>query len=485
MQPYLAILFKSVATAAIMLAYYAFALRNKRLHTYNRAYLLATLLASLVVPLLHFHVYQLEAQTAPAIINMLQVTNTGLEEQVMVAAHSSSISLLQVAGMIYIGITILLLALLAYRIIHLLRHTRTHAVRTRGYNFIYSTLPGTPFSFFHHLFWNENIDIDSPEGTRILQHELAHITQRHSIDKIVAEVAIAICWLNPFLWYIRRELAQVHEFLADEQAITDNDTSAFAQMLLTVHYESKVPPITSSYFHSPVKRRIIMLQKNTKPRFAKLRRALALPVLIVPVLLFSFTTHKEAAIEPVFDANKTTIILDAAHGGLDEGGRGTNSVLEKDLSLKMCRKMAALAKEYNMNVVLTRNGDEYPTLQQRAEISNRVPEGIFISLHVDKRGPEHVPGYSILVSEKSSQYAQSLKLASAVAGNFNRAGINMQLTQKGLHVLKANIHPGIAIELGDIDNATHVARIQNDAQLETMCRHLLSGIATYVNTAKK
>lgn len=484
MQPYLAILFKSIATAAIMLAYYVLALRNKRLHTYNRAYLLVTLFACMVLPFLNFHWYEVEAQTAPAIIHMLQVTNSSPDEQTTITANSASISLMQVAGIIYTGVVALLLALLAYRIVYLLRHTRAHAVRMKRYNFIYSKLPGTPFSFFHHLFWNENIDIDSPEGSRILQHELAHIRQRHSLDKIVAELAIALCWLNPFLWYIRRELAQVHEFLADEQAITDNDTSAFAQMLLAVHYESKVPPISSSYFHSPVKRRIIMIQKNTKPRLAGLRRALALPVLIVPVLLFSFTTHKEAAPETLPDASRTTIILDAGHGGNDAGGIGLNRIQEKDLSMKMCRKMAALAKEYNMNVVLTRNADEYPTLQQRTEISNKVAEGIFISLHVDKKGPEHNAGYSILVSEKSSHYAQSLKLASAVAGNFNHAGINMQLTQKGLHVLKANNHPGIAIECGDIDKAVDVARIQDDAQLEAMCRHILSGIATYVNNAK-
>lgn len=483
MQPFIAILFKSVVVAAIMLAYYVLALRNKRLHTYNRAYLLVTMLASIIVPFLNFNCYQVEAQSAPAIINVLQVTATGVEEQVTTATNDPAISLTEIALYGYALISFLLLAVLGYRIVWLLRQKRSHTVRMKGYNFIYSSLPGAPFSFFNNLFWNENIDIDSPEGNRILQHELAHIRQKHSIDKLTAEIAIALCWLNPFLWYIRQELAQVHEFLADEQAITDNDTSAFAQMLLAVHYKNILPPITSSYFHSPVKRRIIMLNQN-KPRLAGLRRALALPVLIAPVLLLSFTTHKLSAPEPVLDANKTTIIIDAGHGGNDAGGIGLNSILEKDLSLKMCRKMATLAKEYNLNVVIARNGDEYPTLQQRAEISNRIANGIFISLHVDKNGPAHTAGYSIIVSEKNSHYSESKLLASAVANNFSKAGIEMRLAQQGLHVLKANNHPAIAIECGNIDKAADVARIQDDAQLEAMCRHILSGIATYVGTTK-
>ena len=74
--------------------------------------------------------------------------------------------------------------------------------------------------------------LHSDNGNRMLTHELTHINEHHSVDKIFTEVLICVFWINPFFWLMRRELNTVHEFLADRRAINQQDGAAFAAMIL-------------------------------------------------------------------------------------------------------------------------------------------------------------------------------------------------------------------------------------------------------------
>src|SRR5205085_331813 len=97
-----------------------------------------------------------------------------------------------------------------------------------GVCFVFTNSPGTPFSFFKYIFWNTEIDIESEAGRHILKHELAHVKEKHTLDKIFLSVALIIGWCNPFLWLIKRELNVIHEFIADQKAVSDGDAHSFA-----------------------------------------------------------------------------------------------------------------------------------------------------------------------------------------------------------------------------------------------------------------
>lgn len=226
-----------------------------------------------------------------------------------------------------------------------------------------------------------------------------------------------------------------------------------------------------------------MLKRNQLTS-CTLRKAMILPALLAPVLLLSFTRPKAPAHT---NANKSvTLVLDAAHGGTDAGSVGAGDVTEKALTLRMCRKMAQLAPEYKIDVVLTRDNDTYIPLTQRVQMANKIENGILVSLHVDQAYKDHTPanGYEVIVSAKNPQYTESKLLASAVAGGLRTAGIPARLSERRLHVLN-NEHPAIGIECGNINDATDMALLQGDKELEATCRHILSGIAGYVHTTGK
>ena len=78
-----------------------------------------------------------------------------------------------------------------------------------------------------------------------------------------------------------------------------------------------------------------------------------------------------------------TIVLDPGHGGEDPGAIGVAGVAEKDLTLEIAHRLRdeLLALDPSLNVLLTREGDTYPTLEERTHLSNMVDADLFVSIH--------------------------------------------------------------------------------------------------------
>jgi len=157
------------------------------------------------------------------------------------------------------------------------------------FDFIETALEDAPFSFFRNLFWRKGLPIEDETGQRMLNHELTHIEQLHSYDKLFIGFTTFLFWMNPFFWVIRKELEVVHEFIADEEAVAGDDAAMLAEMLLKTHYHSNSLSVGQSFFYSSIKRRIIMLTSSRKVSYSYARRLLILPVAIGVLVLSSFT----------------------------------------------------------------------------------------------------------------------------------------------------------------------------------------------------
>ncbi len=487
MPPIALLLFKSLVVSGVMLAYYMLALRGKKLHRFNRFYLLATVTASLVVPFLRLDWFTI-TETAPGpAFQMLQVAGHSTAEDAVAPHATSQLSGSSIIYMLCAFVSLGMLALTAGKIAWLYGLKRKHKVtRMQGYNIIHTSLSKAPFSFLNDLYWKDTIDPDNEAGQLVLQHELAHIRQHHSIDKLLLQAVLIVCWINPFFWLIQKELSIVHEFLADEKAIKDNDTASFATMLLESHYKSALPVIVNP-FYSSTKRRIIMLSQTNKIRYATARKLMVLPLLLATVALFSFSSGSRKT-EVHKAKNKLVLVLDAGHGGNDAGGVSKTGISEKDMNLKICNRLSQLAADYNIEVVPTREGDQYPTLNQRAEKGNRLANGVFISIHMqkDREGATVQSRQEVIVSGMNPRFTESKMLASAVIGQLQAFGSAPVLTEQGpLVVLKNNKLPAIVIECGNIDNPDDVAIVNYNERLDAMCRSILGGVVAYANTTSR
>lgn len=84
-----------------------------------------------------------------------------------------------------------------------------------------------------------------------------------------------------------------------------------------------------------------------------------------------------------------TVVIDAGHGGKDVGA-ADNGVKEKDINLGVAKELASyLNGKKGIKVVMTRDKDEYLTLQRRAEIANNAKGNIFVSIHTNSAAAEN------------------------------------------------------------------------------------------------
>ena len=81
------------------------------------------------------------------------------------------------------------------------------------------------------------------------------------------------------------------------------------------------------------------------------------------------------------------VVIDPAHGGGDPGARGSAGILEKDVVLHYALLLRDHLQRQGLRAVLTRQGNDGPSLDDRAALANSYRSAIFISLHVGSTGP--------------------------------------------------------------------------------------------------
>ena len=286
-----------VLCSGLMMGYYLLVLRNKRFHRYNRFYLLAAALLSWIVPLVKIGWNHAVVKEDPQVMQLLSVladNNSQIEATVTQPGFQWSWET-AATGLYFLVAGVLLLGMLyaIYKVYLLLKH---HSCKNVGDVYLIIThAKGTPFSFFRYIFWNEAIDLRSESGRQILLHELEHVKQKHSVDKIVMQLILAGGWFNPFFWLMKKEMEMIHEFIADKKAVENGDTGSLARMLLTAAYPEQRFALTNPFFFSPVRRRLQMLGNNKNPKFSYISRTLLLPLLAIVVILFSFRNKEQRA----------------------------------------------------------------------------------------------------------------------------------------------------------------------------------------------
>jgi N-acetylmuramoyl-L-alanine amidase len=87
-----------------------------------------------------------------------------------------------------------------------------------------------------------------------------------------------------------------------------------------------------------------------------------------------------------------TVVLDAGHGGNDEGTRWYH-ISEEDLTLAVSKKVAALLRAKGVFVVETRVDDRYLSLDDRAAVANHFPDSLLVSIHFNAVKQTSVDGF--------------------------------------------------------------------------------------------
>lgn len=246
-----------------------------------------------------------------------------------------------------------------------------------------------------------------------------------------------------------------------------------------------------------------------------------LRLLMVPVLCLAC----------VLSAQAYTVVIDAGHGGKDHGAID-NNVREKDINLGVALQLAKMLRKHkNIKVVLTRDKDEYLTLQRRADIANQAKGDLFVSIHTNSVAesnpnrttvagastytlglhkdsvnrevarrennvmtyesdyeakysgfdPNSDESYIIFEMAQRANMAQSIKFANRVQNQMSKVASRRDrgVHQAGFWVLWATSMPAALVELDFICNPNSAKYLASEKGQEQMAQALCNSIVDY------
>jgi len=194
-----------------------------------------------------------------------------------------------------------------------------------------------PYSFGKNIFVQQAFYQSDNWDDRLLEHELGHVRQRHSLDIILVEILKCIFWFQPLLYFFKKEIKFNHELLADEAVIQKNRDSISYQMLLYSMVSTRNRfTLASTLNYSLTKKRFQMIKKKPDRLRSIITSLLSLPVFVGLLLCVGQTAYTQ-------------------------DGRSQDSKRENSIS----------NKEYNKNAVVafeTENGTVYKTYGTLTEV---------------------------------------------------------------------------------------------------------------------
>ncbi|MDR1222472.1 MAG: hypothetical protein LBL07_06285 [Tannerella sp.] len=145
------------------------------------------------------------------------------------------------------------------------------------------------FSFFGYIFMDKSANLSEVERRLILEHETAHVEQRHWMDLLLAQIICILQWFNPFAWLYLQAVKENHEFLADRAVLRrGNSPAVYHAALINCALKTPVFAFTNSFTHYNNKfKRIAMMKKNVSKPAKKLAVLLLVPAFAVFLSAFA------------------------------------------------------------------------------------------------------------------------------------------------------------------------------------------------------
>jgi N-acetylmuramoyl-L-alanine amidase len=152
------------------------------------------------------------------------------------------------------------------------------------------------------------------------------------------------------------------------------------------------------------------------------------------------------------------VVLDAAHGGNDPGGRLASGQVEKAVTLAVSVRLRSLLAARGIAVVTTRESDAAVELNKRAEIANHANAQACLSLHATESGsgvhlfvsslaPAPAARFTAWETAQAAAVTRSLALAGVLNSALLQTSTNVTLGRTALLAVDSMTCPAVAVEI--------------------------------------
>ncbi|MDQ7915950.1 M56 family metallopeptidase [Mesonia sp. MT50] len=291
----------SLFLAVFYIVYLVF-LKKETFFQHNRWYLLLSPCVALILPLINLDILSPTNAVGQAFVNLPPVllgdfSGAAGEEQMAQQVMSSpnwKDWFLQYGVLFLYGLGFMVaFFLLLKKTFQFHRFMKTGILKEyRGTAYYQVKDSQMACTFYNQIFMGD--EIPAEQRDYILQHELVHVSQKHSLDLLFFEALKLIFWFHPAIYAYQKQLSSLHEYIADEAVTRHTSKKQYYQNLLNVAFGTHQISFINQFFnHSLIKKRILMLQKSKSSTRAKLKYLIVLPLIALMLTYVSCSDNEE------------------------------------------------------------------------------------------------------------------------------------------------------------------------------------------------
>jgi hypothetical protein len=302
METYFLFIVKATLTLSVFYLAGLLLFRNNTRFAVYRVYLLSSILISLAMPFnkVSFRTPEPSVQVMAPVailhetIDSRELIETPKAKPQESASIESTVNWPDVANSAYWVIVCLLIARVLYSFFNLaISFSKSEKERLGRYTIIYMPYNGISYSFFHWIFISAENKANT-EKKNIIQHEIVHASQYHSVDVLLVELLTAVMWFNPIVWLMRKSIRQLHEYLADEGVVNAGTNILEYQALLVNQVAGdRLISLPSGFNQSLIKKRLTMMTKIKSDQRSVYRLLIMVPLTGLAFAALSFTNDPE------------------------------------------------------------------------------------------------------------------------------------------------------------------------------------------------
>ncbi|NLK76971.1 MAG: N-acetylmuramoyl-L-alanine amidase [Clostridiales bacterium] len=193
------------------------------------------------------------------------------------------------------------------------------------------------------------------------------------------------------------------------------------------------------------------------------------------------------------EEGKICIVVDAGHGGMDPGKIGINKEKEKDINLKIAKKLKKLLEKDGIEVVMTRtdenglysessNNKKVEDMRKRCEIIEEAKPVFTVSIHQNSYSEEYVKGAQVFYYGESAEGKQLAEtLQSVLIEQLDPSNHRQAKANESYYLLKKTSSPTVIVECGFLSNSQEAALLATKEYQEKVAEAVHSGIVQYLH----
>ena len=185
------------------------------------------------------------------------------------------------------------------------------------------------------------------------------------------------------------------------------------------------------------------------------------------------------------EARKDIVVIDAGHGGDDPGKVAVNGALEKDINLKIAKKVEQYLEKNGVQVVMTREEDvaeesKRGDMEKRVALINEVKPVITVSIHQNSYSDASVKGAQIFYYTNSEESKQAASMMQEELRTVDTENTRQIKSNDSFYMLKNTEGPVIIVECGFLSNPEEAEKLVTEEYQQQMAETIGKGILDWI-----